>query len=67
MTADVIVQEILKLLPPSRQPVSVNTIRNQLRTRLSRADPSSIESAITLAAGDVTLIVELCGTGVAGW
>jgi Fe2+ or Zn2+ uptake regulation protein len=50
MTADVIVQEILKLLPPSRQPVSVNTIRNQLRTRLSRADPSSIESAITLAA-----------------
>lgn len=50
MTADLIVQELLKLLPPCGHPVSANTIRNKLRTKLSRADQSSIESAITLAA-----------------
>ena len=63
MTADMIVQELMKLLPPCRQPVSVNTIRNQLQTRLSRADQSSIESAITLATAK-GLIARLNGGAV---
>lgn len=50
MTADRIVQELLKLLPPCGQPMSASTIRNQLRTQLGHVDHSRIESAITLAA-----------------
>ena len=50
MTANKIVEELLKLLPPCGYPVSTTTIRDQLCSRLSKADQSKIESAIILAA-----------------
>lgn len=50
MTANKIVEELLKLLPPCGYPVSTMTIRDQLCSRLSKADKSKIDSAIILAA-----------------
>lgn len=50
VTDSKIVEELLKLLPPCGYPVSTTTIRNQLCSRLSKADQSKIDSAIILAA-----------------
>jgi len=48
MTDSKIVEELLKPLPPCGYPVSTTTIRNQLCSRLSKADQS--KGAIILAA-----------------
>jgi hypothetical protein len=44
-----IIEELLKLLQPCGSPVSMTTIRNQLCSRLRKADQSKIDSAIILA------------------
>ena len=49
MTDSKVVEELLKLLPPCGYPVPMTAIRNQLCSRLSKADQSKIDSAIILA------------------